>query len=637
MKFDLNKLALRALERLAGWYLPACVVAVQLIAYLLGPSFLISQNNARFTTQQFGVGFGLSVALAILSLAVLGLWARSTTRDARLRLDDFFRTGRAAAGADVEARAWQQVNALTRQFVLISFIVSYLAQTLPVLAYLLLVHRITSSQVLYLLLGTFAAMLGGTVIAALLLEELLQPVRRLLTPSGFEEQLAGTAQFRLSTKLLGVAAALVLISMSVIAPIGYRHTLLAMSTHGGGQQALWSFQVQSILSAALILALGLVISYLVVRSLTRPIDNMVSAFQLIEKGDLSQRVALASGDEIGELAVYFNHMLARLADLQQSLERQVNERTAQLRATVEVARAAGAILDVDELAERVVNVISTEFGYYYVALFLNDPSGQWAELRAATGDAGRVLRLNKHRLAIGGKSMVGRAINASQAVVALDTASGQIRFDNPLLPYTRSEIALPLVVGDRVLGALDAQSTRESDFDPQDIDILSTMASQVATALENARLFQEAQQSLQDMRAIQRQYLLASWKDFAQEKGAISFEAGIADPSESLSRVNIPLSLRDQLIGEIDLTTEHAGGAQHDRSHCGAGRPGARKRPPGRGEPVRGPTGAPSGGDHRQGLGVHHRGRHPSDCGPGAGTRPGERRGHRGVESGMIP
>ena len=555
MKQGLQALSLRALEKLAGWYLPACVVAVQLIAFLIGPSLLIAQNNARFSPQQFGAGLGISSAGAVLVLAALGAWTFLRTRDARWRLTEFFRSGRSTVTPEVEARAWKQVNALTRGFVILSFILALLGQTVPLLGYLTWNRSITSSQALYVLLGAFSATLGGTTLAALLLDELLRPARQILTPAGFEAQLQGTAQFGLATKLLGLGAALVLISITLIAPIGYRHTVLARDA-AGGPQALWSFQVQSIVVSLLVLALGLLLSYLIVRSLTTPIFKMVDAFQRIETGDLSQRVAISSGDEVGELAVYFNHMIARLADLQQSLEAQVNERTAQLRATVEVAHAVSALLDVDELATRVVDVISNEFGYYYVALFLNDEPGQWAELRAATGDAGRVLRLNKHRLAIGGRSMVGRAVSTREAVVTMDTGSGEVRFDNPLLPYTRSEIALPLVVGDRVLGALDAQSTRESDFDPQDIETLRSMANQVATALENARLFQEARQSLQDMHAIQRQYLLTSWKDFAGEKGAISYESGPEQPADTLTRLSIPLSLRDQRIGEIDLSAD---------------------------------------------------------------------------------
>jgi GAF domain-containing protein len=247
-------------------------------------------------------------------------------------------------------------------------------------------------------------------------------------------------------------------------------------------------------------------------------------------------------------------MIERLAGLQQSLEAEVRERTAQLRATVQVGNAITAILDSDELIERVVNLIADEFDYYYVALFLVDSTGIWAELRAATGDAGRVLRANRHRLEIGGRSMVGRAIRSHEPVVAMNTAETPARFDNPLLPYTRSEIALPLVIGDRVIGALDAQSTREAEFDPQVIETLKSLANQVAVALENARSFQSAQQALQDMQAIQRQYLLSSWKGFSEERGTLDYTIGEADPDEILSDIEIPLTLRDQLIGEIQVS-----------------------------------------------------------------------------------
>jgi transcriptional regulator with GAF, ATPase, and Fis domain len=120
----------------------------------------------------------------------------------------------------------------------------------------------------------------------------------------------------------------------------------------------------------------------------------------------------------------------------------------------------------------------------------------------------------------------------------MDTGEGHIRFDNPLLPYTRSEIALPLIAGDNVLGALDAQSTREADFNAQDIETLKTVAYQVAVALENARLYQSARQNLQDMQAIQRQYLLTSWENFAEEKGSVSYEIG---ESEQLLRWKMPV------------------------------------------------------------------------------------------------
>jgi GAF domain-containing protein len=138
----------------------------------------------------------------------------------------------------------------------------------------------------------------------------------------------------------------------------------------------------------------------------------------------------------------------------------------------------------------------------------------------------------------------------------MDIGGATVRFENPLLPYTRSEIALPLLVGDRVLGALDAQSTRGGEFGPEAIETLRTLANQVAVALENARLFQSAQQALEDMRTLQRQYLLTSWKGFAEEKGAVDYALGELEPGELVTEIGIPLMLRDQQIGEISLASQ---------------------------------------------------------------------------------
>lgn len=234
------------------------------------------------------------------------------------------------------------------------------------------------------------------------------------------------------------------------------------------------------------------------------------------------------------------------------LEQRVSERTVQLRTVNDVGRAISAILDPDSLVSQVVNLITDQFGYYYTAIFLLEPDGEWARLKDATGEAGRVLRESHHRLEIGGRSMVGTAISTGRPRIALDSGDEPARFENPLLPYTRSEIALPLAVGDRVLGALDVQSTQQNAFGPQDIETLQGMANQVAIALENARLFQEAQQSLAEMQAIQRQYLLGSWKSLAQDE-TLEYRLGEIDPLEESNEINVAVSIRDQIIGQITM------------------------------------------------------------------------------------
>lgn len=235
-----------------------------------------------------------------------------------------------------------------------------------------------------------------------------------------------------------------------------------------------------------------------------------------------------------------------------TLENRVEARTLQLSAVNEVGRVASAILNPEDLAGRVANLITDHFGYYYAALFLVDELGEQAWLYSATGEAGRVLKENRHHLRVGGNSMVGMAISTGKSRVALDVGSEPVRFENPLLPYTRSEIALPLTVGDRVLGALDVQSTKAGAFGPQEIETLQGMASQFAIALENARLFDNAQKSIEEMEAVQRQYIANAWKPITANQ-KLEYRLGEDDPNPKPAQIEVPLSLREEIIGEIDL------------------------------------------------------------------------------------
>lgn len=240
---------------------------------------------------------------------------------------------------------------------------------------------------------------------------------------------------------------------------------------------------------------------------------------------------------------------------QSTLEERVDARTVQWRAVLEVSRAASGIHDPEQLTNDVVNLISDRFGFYYAAIFLLNEAGDKAELHSATGEAGRLLKENRHSLPVGGRSMVGTAISGRQARVALDTDAEAVRFANPLLPYTRSEIAVPMIIGDRVLGALDVQSTSPGAFGPAEIDTLQGMANQVAIAFENARLYQEARRSLDEVQAVQRQYVVGAWKPLAGRHD-LQYSLGEDEPAPHDAQMDVPLSLRDQIIGEINLAAE---------------------------------------------------------------------------------
>jgi GAF domain-containing protein/HAMP domain-containing protein len=258
-------------------------------------------------------------------------------------------------------------------------------------------------------------------------------------------------------------------------------------------------------SLFLVLIIGAVIvltAARISRALAQPIINLNAVANQVAQGDLSAQAAVETEDEIGALSATFNNMTGQLRSLIGSLEGQVNIRTAQLRASAEVGRAATSILDTEELLRTIVQLIIKRFGLYYAAVFiLNlDDAQQWAELRAATGEAGRVLIERRHRLEAGGQSLVGAALTTRRARIALDTGPEAVRFDDLLLPDTRSEIALPLIVGNRVLGALDVQSTQAAAFDENSAAALQTLADQIAIALSHAEQFKQTEEALKNTR-----------------------------------------------------------------------------------------------------------------------------------------
>lgn len=169
-------------------------------------------------------------------------------------------------------------------------------------------------------------------------------------------------------------------------------------------------------------------------------------------------------------------------------------RGTQLVTAAEVSASASTILDPEELMRQAVDLIQHYFDIYYVGLFLVDETGKRAVLHAGTGEAGQKMLAAGHQLAVGGESMIGQCVAHAEARIALDTGDEGIRFSNPLLPLTRSEMALPLNNRGKCIGALTVQSSQESAFLPGDITALQAMADQLAIAIANARLYDEVQQ-----------------------------------------------------------------------------------------------------------------------------------------------
>ncbi len=255
-----------------------------------------------------------------------------------------------------------------------------------------------------------------------------------------------------------------------------------------------------LLATLAVLTTGIALSWrqAIFRQLARSIASLRQGVARISGGDLDHVLEIHTGDEIEELAVEFNHMAAQLTNMLDTLEhrvadrtRELNRRAMQLQAAAQVSHAASSVLGPEALIQQTVNLIHDRFDHYYVGLFLLDASRCWAVLQAGTGQAGREMLAQGHRLEVGGDSMVGWCTAHGRARIALDVGDEAVRFDNPLLPETHSEMALPLISRGRVIGALSVQSTASQAFSEEDVAVLQTMADQVANAIENARLLQE--------------------------------------------------------------------------------------------------------------------------------------------------
>ena len=179
----------------------------------------------------------------------------------------------------------------------------------------------------------------------------------------------------------------------------------------------------------------------------------------------------------------------------------MTKRTIQLQTAAEVSSATSSILDINKLLPAVAELIRNHFDYYYVGIFLIDDSKQWAILSAATGEMGKQMLDAGHRLAVGDSSMIGWSILHGQARIALDVGKDAVRFRNPYLPMTRSEMALPLITHGEVIGAMTIQSEIQAAFSRVDITALQTMADQSANAIENARLFTERASLISELEA----------------------------------------------------------------------------------------------------------------------------------------
>lgn len=336
------------------------------------------------------------------------------------------------------------------------------------------------------------------------------------------------------------------------------------------------------LIAAGIISLTIGVAILLARSIAEPITELESVAQEITQGDYSSRAIVQTKDEIGRLATAFNLMTDQLEDMIAHLEllvekhtEEINRKSWQITAAAQVGNTIVTIYSLDELLARVTKLISQKFGFYHVGVFLLDEFSEYAVLQAANSSGGQRMLARGHRLAVGKTGIVGYVTEHNTARIALDVGLDAVFFNNPDLPETRSEMALPLAVSGEVLGALDIQSKESNAFDQDDIEILQLLADQIAVAIKNAQLFARTEEALETARLAYREISQEAWTEYLQGKpnfGYQSISKYIQKPDsgwhgqskEAMQKgeivrsngnaytLSIPIKIRNTIIGVID-------------------------------------------------------------------------------------
>lgn len=274
--------------------------------------------------------------------------------------------------------------------------------------------------------------------------------------------------------------------------------------------------------------------------------------------------------EFKTVAGKFQSTLQLLSRDRAELEQRVEDRTAglikkteQLRAASYIARHTAEVEDLLSLLDIVVNLITDQFGFYHTGIFLLNETGDTAMLQAASSEGGKRMMEKGYSIAVGTQSIIGYAIAQKNYRIALDVGADAVFFDNIDLPATHSEIALPLIIQNRVLGVLDIQSDQPQAFSVEDVDVLQTLADQVAVAIENARLLGESQTALMQLEAVTNFRTREAWTQRLQKQAhaftytPLGLRADAIISEEENHALNIPILLRGQNIGAISITRKN--------------------------------------------------------------------------------
>ena len=292
--------------------------------------------------------------------------------------------------------------------------------------------------------------------------------------------------------------------------------------------SLLPFAIMGVISAT---TQFVVINLALGRLVLSPLRRLIEGAEIVRKGNLDHKISLDREDELGFVARAFNAVVARARTLVDELEQRVADRTASLarrnahlEAISLVGQEAASATNPNTLLDIAVNAISDNFGFYHTGIFVLDEDQEWAILRAASSDGGRRMLNRGHRLRVGQVGIVGNVSETGRPRIAFNVGEDAVWFNNPDLPETQAEMALPMATEDEIVGVLDVQSRRQDAFSEDDINTLQLMADQITVALSNAQTLEALEATVTELRDLQVDYSRRGWARVTERMRPVAYE-----------------------------------------------------------------------------------------------------------------
>jgi GAF domain-containing protein/DNA-binding response OmpR family regulator/HAMP domain-containing protein/anti-sigma regulatory factor (Ser/Thr protein kinase) len=322
-----------------------------------------------------------------------------------------------------------------------------------------------------------------------------------------------------------------------------------------------AFQLSSVLVLFTVLGIAILLVAVIARGFTSPLLHIANTATQIAGGNLESRFDTERKDEIGQLSNSLNALARQTRLLINTLEARVARRVSDIERISEISRDLSTIQTLDDLYERSVDQLREEFGFYHVQIFLlNDPRNA-AVVVGSTGEIGQQLLARRHSLEVGSQSIIGQVTEKGRPFITLDTKSSEVPHKfNPLLPGTRSEMALPMRAAGQLMGALDVQSERPDAFDENDVRTFQVLADQLASTISNLRLIEKSRADAEQVASLNRQLTRAGWSEYTRDNANLAFrydqvrveplpEGDLADASPNA--LSAELNIRGEMIGTL--------------------------------------------------------------------------------------